>query len=103
MVWSHLLKYKILDVFFIGKYKHLFSQAPFLVKTHFLRYEKINGTDKVLLLSVMEHPEYLKLITRDKRKKIEGLMETFYKKTTFNGVNKIEETIINYFKSINFF
>lgn len=91
-----------IDLRMIDIYKVDYGIFPdlMLLEEQQLKLEKINGTDKVLLLSVMEHPEYLKLITRDKRKKIEGLMETFYKKITFNGVNKIEETIINYFKSI---
>ena len=34
----------------------------------------ISGTDKVLLLACMEHSEYLKIISKDKRKKIEQLL-----------------------------
>ena len=34
----------------------------------------ISGTDKVLLLACMEHSEYLKMISKDKRKKIEQLL-----------------------------
>lgn len=34
----------------------------------------MNGTDKVLLLACMEHSEYLKMLGRDKHKKIEQLL-----------------------------
>lgn len=36
----------------------------------------LNGTDKVLLLACVEHPEYLKELPRKKKKKIEQLLKS---------------------------
>ena len=62
---------------YIDSYKADLNLFPKLrltdsVQLDFNFSSKITGTDKVLLLACMEHPEYLKELSRDKRKKIES-------------------------------
>ena len=58
----------------------------------------INDTDKVLLLACMEHSEYLKMLGRKKREKIEQLLAENCS-IEFN-YKQIYNTIINFFKNI---
>lgn len=59
---------------------------------------KINDTDKVLLLACMEHNEYLTMLGRDKRKKIEQLLaENCSIGFDFKYIHQI---IVDFFKNI---
>ena len=59
---------------------------------------KVNDTDKVLLLACMEHSEYLKMLGRDKRKKIEQLLaDSCSVEFDFKFIYK---TIVDFFKTI---
>lgn len=61
----------------------------------------LNGTDKILLLACMEHPEYLKDLGRDKRKKIEQLLaENCSIDFDFESINKTIREFINTLYSI---
>lgn len=58
----------------------------------------LSGTDKILLLACMDHPEYLRDLDRRKRKKIEQLLAENCS-INFN-FNDIYHTINNYIKTI---
>lgn len=59
---------------------------------------RLSGTDKVLLLACMEHPEYLKELSRDKHKKIKQLLaENCSISFDYLLINK---TINDFFKNI---
>lgn len=58
----------------------------------------LTGTDKVLLLACMEHPEYLKELSRDKQKKIKQLLADNCS-ISFDYI-KINSVINDYFKTI---
>lgn len=62
---------------------------------------KVTGTDKVLLLACMEHPEYLKDLSRKKREKIEEILHSLDTVVSFKEVNIIDETVRSYFETIN--
>jgi hypothetical protein len=58
----------------------------------------LKGTDKILLLACMEHPEYLRDLGRDKRKKIEQLLAENCS-IDIDYVS-VKDTIVNCLKSI---
>ena len=61
----------------------------------------IKGTDKILLLACMEHPEYLKDLDSRKRKKIEQLLaENCSIDFNYKTINKIIQEFINTIYSI---
>ena len=64
-------------------------------------FQKITGTDKVLLLACMEHPEYLKELSRDKRKKIESLLNSLDTVISFKDCKIIDNCFQDYFKMLN--
>ena len=62
----------------------------------------LKGTDKILLLACMEHPEYLKDLGRDKRKKIEQLLaENCSIDFNYQNINKTIRDFINTIYSFN--
>ncbi|MBP3931515.1 MAG: hypothetical protein J6D47_18375, partial [Peptostreptococcaceae bacterium] len=61
----------------------------------------LSGTDKILLLACMEHPEYVKDLSRDKRKKIEQLLaENCSIDFNYETINKTIKDFINSIYSI---
>lgn len=69
---------------------------PVMCTDNFQFPVNLNGTDKVLLLACMEHPEYLKNLGRDKRKKIEQLLaENCSIEFDYINIDKVIQDFIN--------
>ena len=61
---------------------------------------EVTGTDKILLLACMEHPEYLKELGRKKREKIEELLKSLDTVVAFDNCDQIDYTVRAYFNQI---
>lgn len=74
---------------------------PVMCTDNFQFPVNLNGTDKVLLLACMEHPEYLKNLGRDKRKKIEQLLaENCSIEFDYRNIDKVIQDFINSIYSV---
>lgn len=93
------------DLRFIENYKVDYGLFPGL--TIFAKEKQLEisdklptCSDKVLTLACIDKPEYLKMLSFRKRKKIEGYIETLVKKVDFTNCRKVENTIYNYFNTL---
>lgn len=59
----------------------------------------VNGTDKVLMLACLEHPEFLNELSRDKKKKIMGYISKYCCQIDLE-INSINKVINNYFSTL---
>lgn len=93
-----------IDLRFINTYKvdyGLFPSLTILDIDKQLGFDSvIDGTEKVLVWSCMDNPNYLKFLPYRRRKKIEGYINTLVEKVDFTNCKYIENTIYNYFNTL---
>jgi hypothetical protein len=92
------------DLRYISSYqidRSLFPSFLYINMNHQTEILNVTGTDRVLIYACIDNPSYLKELSRKKREKIEGYIETLVRKIDFSTCTQIQDTFEEYFNNLS--